>query len=125
MIGAYVSLHQYPFLILCSINCYFPWYFTWFISVGDVGKIRGQRIQEKWVYMLKTKHASTRTFQNYYLILEKDFKMILLGKVSYKGLVLVKNMKPTSLNQNLDNWKWFSNLCQNRGANTAANFQKS
>ena len=33
------------------------------------------------------------------------FKMIPLGKVSYKGLVSVKNMKPTSLNQNLDNFK--------------------
>ena len=33
----------------------------------------------------------------------KRFKMIPLGKVSYKSLVLVKNNKPTSLNQNLDN----------------------
>ena len=51
----------------------------------------------------ETEHASTRTSQNYHLILKKDFKMISLEKVSYKGLVSVKNMKPTSLNQNLDN----------------------
>ena len=95
------------------------------MSVGDVGKIRGQRIQEKWVYVVKIEHASTRTLQNYHLILEKVFKMIPFGNVSYKGLVSVKNMKPTSLNQNLGNWKWFPNLCQNRGANTVANFQKS
>ena len=50
-------------------------------------------------------HASARTLQNCHLILEKAFKMIPLGKVSYKGLVLVKNNKATSLNQNLDNWK--------------------
>ena len=41
--------------------------------------------------------ASARTLQNYHLILEKAFKMIPLGKVSYKGLVSVKNNKPTSL----------------------------
>ena len=69
-------------------------------------------------------HASARTLQNYHLMLEKYFKMIPLGKVPYKSLVSVKNNKPTSLNQNLDNWKWFPNLCQNRGANTAVNFQK-
>ena len=48
-------------------------------------------------------HASARTLKNYHLILEKAFKMIPLGKVSYKGLVSVKNNKPTSLNQNLNN----------------------
>ena len=48
-------------------------------------------------------HAFARTLQNYHLILEKGFKMIPLGKVSYKGLVSVKSNKPTSLNQNLDN----------------------
>ena len=115
------------------------------MTVGDVGKVWDQRIQEKWVYMLKQSmlwhtimnvaaskglqtgclHDSAQTLKNYHLILEKGFKMILLGKIPYKGLVLVKNMKPQFLNQNLDNWKWFPNLCQNRGANTAANFQKS
>ena len=50
-------------------------------------------------------HASVRTLQNYHLIVEKVFKVIQLGKVSYKGLVSVKNNKYTSLNQNLDNWK--------------------
>ena len=60
------------------------------MSVGDVGKIRGQRIQEKWVYVVKIEHASTRTLQNYHLILEKAFKMIPLGKLSYKGLVSIK-----------------------------------
>ena len=29
------------------------------MSVGDVGKVWGQRIQEKWVFMLGTEHAST------------------------------------------------------------------
>ena len=48
-------------------------------------------------------HVSARTLQNYHLILEKDFKMIPLGKVPYKSLVSMKNNKPTSLNQNLDN----------------------
>ena len=104
----------------------------------DVEKIRGQRIQEKNEFMLKTEHAatfkgwktgclhaSTWILQKYHLILEKDFKKIPLGKICYKGLVSVKNMKPTSLNQNLNNWKWFPNLRQNKGANTMVNFQKS
>ena len=69
--------------------------------------------------------ASARTLKNGHLILEKSFKVIPLGKVSYKSLVSAKNNKHTSLNQNLGNWKWFLNICQNRGANTASNFQKS
>ena len=48
-------------------------------------------------------HVSARTLKNYHLIFEQDFKVILLEKVSYKGLVLAKNNKHTSLNQNLDN----------------------
>ena len=95
------------------------------MSVGDVEKIKDQGTQEIWVYMLKTEHAPSRTLQNYHLILEKASKVILPEKVPYKGLVSMKNMKPSSLNQNLDSWKWFSNLCQNRGANTVVNFQKS
>ena len=47
--------------------------------------------------------ASVRTLQNCHLIMKKAFKVIPLGKVPYKGLVSVKNNKPTSLNQNLDN----------------------
>ena len=47
--------------------------------------------------------ASARTLKNYHLIFEQAFKVIPLGEVSYKGLVLAKNNKPTSLNQNLDN----------------------
>ena len=46
-----------------------------------------------------------RTLKNYHLILKKAFKMIPLEKVPYKSLVSVKNNKPTSLNQNLDNFK--------------------
>ena len=69
--------------------------------------------------------VSARTLKNYHLILGQAFKVIPLGKVSYKSLVSSKNNKHTSLNQNLDNWNWFLHLCQNRGANTAANFQKS
>ena len=69
--------------------------------------------------------VSARTLKNCHLILEQVFKVIPLGNISYKSLVSAKNNKHTSLNQNLDNWKWFPNLCQNRGANTAANFQKS
>ena len=65
--------------------------------------------------------SSARTLKNCHLILEQAFKVIPLGEVSYKSLVSAKNNKHTSLNQNLDNWKWFPNLCQNRGANTAAN----
>ena len=49
--------------------------------------------------------ASARTLKNGHLILEKAFKVIPLGKVSYKGIVSVKNNKHTSLNQNLDDWK--------------------
>ena len=49
--------------------------------------------------------ASARTLENLHLIMEKAFKVISLGKVPYKDLVLVKNNKHTSLNQNLDNWK--------------------
>ena len=69
--------------------------------------------------------VSTRTLKIFHLILEQAFKVIPLGKVSYKSLVSAKNNKHTSLNQNLDNWKWFPNLCQNKGAYTAANLQKS
>ena len=55
---------------------------------------------------MKISHKFYDTHEwNYHLILEKAFKMIPLGKVSYKGLVSMKNTKPTSLNQNLDNWK--------------------
>ena len=68
---------------------------------------------------------STWTLKNYHLILEQAFKVIPLGEVSYKSLISAKNNKHTSLNQNLDDWKWFPNLCQNRGAYIAANFQKS
>ena len=130
------------------------------MSVGDIGKVWGQRTQEKmrfnggeWAYydiqsgighprdgcyriqfecrgIQGSSDAvacivSAWTLKNYHLILEQAFKVIPLGKVFYKSLVSAKNNKHTSLNQNLDNWKWFSNLCQNRGANTATNFQKS
>ena len=87
------------------------------MSVSDVGKVWGQRIQKKMsfhvgdiaccgIQRLKDAIAciaSARTLQNCHLIMEKDFKVILLGNVSYKSLVSVKNNKPTSLNQNVDN----------------------
>ena len=44
-----------------------------------------------------------RLLKNCHLILEQAFKVIPLGKVSYKSLVSAKNNKHTSLNQNLDN----------------------
>ena len=69
--------------------------------------------------------VSARTLKNCHLILGQAFKVIPLGEVSYKSLVSAKNNKHTSLNQNLDDWNGFPQLCQNRGANTAANFQKS
>ena len=47
--------------------------------------------------------ASARILQNCDLIMEKAFKVIPLEKVPYKGLVSMKNNKPTSLNQHLDN----------------------
>ena len=47
--------------------------------------------------------ASARTLQNCHLIMEKAFKVIPLGKVPDKGLVSMKNNKPTSLNQHLNN----------------------
>ena len=48
-------------------------------------------------------HDQTRTLKIYHLNLAIAFKVIPPGKVPYKALVSVKNMKPTSLNQNLDN----------------------
>ena len=133
------------------------------MSVGDIGKVWGQRTQEKMRFhggewaccgihfgcrgighpragCLDIQIAclgiqgssdtmscmvSARTLKNFHLILGQAFKVISLGEVSYKSLVSAKNNKHTSLNQNLDDWKWFPHLCQNRGAKTVANFQKS
>ena len=47
--------------------------------------------------------VSTRTLKNHQIKTTIDFKVIPFGEVPYMSLVSAKNIKLTSMNQNLDN----------------------
>ena len=56
------------------------------MSVGDIGKVWGQRIQEKWVFMLETEHAAASKMDATALATRKvDAAAFILNAVASKG----------------------------------------